>query len=666
MSRSDYVFGLLLFAVGAGVPAAAAWRVVSARLAWMATEARVVAWGVVTLLAIALTTLVPLLLGVLSRGSVVITALALGALSLRVVRVPGATEPALGRPSSKAAWLGAASLIGLSATVLVAMLVYTSSRAIEDIDSTAFALPTIYSWVNSGSLWDARDFVPGWAFGAYPNHGGLIYLSTVVPWHADFGLRLVNFAFLGLGAAAVYALATELGASRAVAAAAAALGPVVPAAIAPALHAQADPLEAAGIASGALFLVRHARTGRAGELWLAALGLGLAFGTKWYGPPQVAGILAVWCGVSLLAHRPGAIRHAVLVGAGTAAVGGVWLVRNLIEFGSPLFPAKAVLFDGPATTAAADVDFSLLDYANRPGVLADVVLPQAVNAWALTGAVLVAGVVAAGALAARRRDGRIVAVTLGAVAVTAAYVAMPYTAIGPDGDPLLARAGMRYAIPALLLCAAATAWLVSRAPAAISIGLGVVGALAILHSGSVIDEHIGGEVPVPLMTFAAAGVAILAAAALIVVARRRRLLPALLGILVLAAAAGGRVAEQDQLAGRFGAETTAFIRDRAPEGARIGVTGDAARERSLNAAAFGPRIDNDVRFIGPRKDGLQVRDTNAAAFEHRLAEADVDLLVVCEDYDGSPAREIGWSLRAGWTVASADERYTILKPPTGA
>ena len=86
----------------------------------------------------------------------------------------------------------------------------------------------------------------------------------------------------------------------------------------------------------------------------AGLGLGLAFGTKWYAVPAVAVVVVVWGRHGCWRDGPPAAPRRDgrgLVGI-VGCVGGFWLLRNLVESGNPFFPVKVspfgvTLFDAP-------------------------------------------------------------------------------------------------------------------------------------------------------------------------------------------------------------------------------------------------------------------------------------------------------------------------------
>jgi hypothetical protein len=665
MPLSDYLAGLALFGLGVVGPGWTAWRLAQRRLFWMAPEARVVAGGLLFVGLLALSTGLPLVLGILSRGAVVVTALLIGAAGWLVRSGEGEPEATRGEPSGSAAWAVAGVFAGLALIYAVALVGSGATTPVRDVDSTAFILPTLEGWVRSGSLWDIQDFVPNWGFGGYPNTGGLVQLAAMVPWQAEFAVRVVNLVFFPLGALAAYALAAELGASRAVALGAAALGIMIPAAVQSALaHVQTDSLAAAGILGGALFLVRHVRTGRAAELCLAVLAFGLAFGSKWYGPPEVAAVLAVWAVARLLARRPGALRDGVLVGVGVAVVGGLWLVRNLVELGSPLFPDKAVFFDAPPPSIATAIKFSVFDYVGELGVVREVILPKLAASFSLAGGVLLALLAVAVIAALRTRDRRALAVAIAGIGVLFVYTLMPYSAQGLKGHPDGVQAGARYAASGFLLAAVAAAWLISRVRPPWQAAAAALGLAGLVHA--LIQSNKLGRPDFTVTTrdvvIAAVVVAAGAAAARALRGRRALWLP-VAGLVLALAAMGGHRAQRDQRLKRFVVEPAyKFIARTAPSGHTIGLTGHQGGPQAFTVASFGPRIGNDVHFVGPRFKHLLGRDKDEATFRRRLEGADIDYLVVGADFDG-PAPELGWARAAGWKELLTGPRYTVFGPP---
>jgi hypothetical protein len=99
VSLGSYVAGWALLALTLGCAAGSAWLLIRARYRWMAPEARVVAFAVLAGAAVFVAHLVPLILGVLSRG----TAVAASLLVLAAVsRVRPGDAPARRREASRA------------------------------------------------------------------------------------------------------------------------------------------------------------------------------------------------------------------------------------------------------------------------------------------------------------------------------------------------------------------------------------------------------------------------------------------------------------------------------------------------------------------------------------------------------------------------------------
>lgn len=675
MSTGEYLGGLACLAAVLAGNGGAAWLLVSRRLAWMATEARVVAWALLTTAAVAFSHLLPLILGVLTRGTAVATSLAI---LLAMSRVPpsvaAAHEPHRGRSSGRWEWLLAGAACVFAGAYVLAFLRVNRSVAISDIDSTGFHLPVVARWIQTGSVWRLDDFVFGWAFGAYPQTGNLLQTAVVLPWRDDFLLRAVGPTFLLLCAVGVYALATEMGARRAPAAAFGALAPMFPAATSAGLdHGQTDAIMAAGFICGVLFLARHARTARREELLLAGVGFGIAFGTKWYGPPEVAAVLLVWLGAHLLGRRGTSrpLRDAFLVAGAAAVVGGFWLVRNLVEADNPVFPARVgafglTIFHGANAFSGSDLlRPSVLDYITDLDVLRSSILPQYVTQLSLAGAVLVGGLILAAVVALLTRSRAALTLAVGSIAVLAVYTALPLTASGTKGHPSVGPAA-RYATPGLLMAAAASAWVVSRWNST-ALAAGALALAGLAHAVSRYDLLSSNyeAVTARQVVVAILGLGIMAAVAFVLVRRRppRRTLAAAAALVAVAGVVAGRKIQTDFDAVRYRGvgEPFDWIADRSGEGIRVGLAGSTGREPySSPYLAFGPRLRNSVEYVGERRDHLLVRAPRDRFLEG-LSAGGYDALLVGQL--GNARREAAWARSVGWTVVATDEVFTLLTAP---
>ncbi|MEA2157123.1 MAG: hypothetical protein QOE11_3263, partial [Solirubrobacteraceae bacterium] len=499
MPLEDFLAGTALFTAMLGAVALAAALVVRRRLPHLDALTRVLAGAVIGTAVLIAVHLVPLMLGILARGTVLAAAaLALGLAALVRPAGRGAATPdaplRAPPPSSTAAWALAGLAAAFAAAAALADLARWAGDELVGVDPLTFHLPNVARWIQTGSVWQIDQFVPLLAHGDYPHNGDVVLLSTVLPWHNDFLVRLPITFFLVTTAVAVFAVARELRAPHAaavLAAAAAVSLPVVGIATIP--RALPDSLMWTTFACGVLFLLRHARTGRRSDLVLAGVALAIACGTKWYGVSSVAGVVVIWLVARLIAVRrgahgatlPRALGDGILVGGLTLAGVIVWLVRNLALSGNPVFPLKVApfgltIFDAPRDVIREQVGFTIADYAGDPHVLRQLA-GQMVKGLGLIPIVCALAIAVVAILAARRRraaDAAVLALSAGAVALALVYVITPATALGLKGDPSLASANTRYAVPALLLATPVAAWAAGRLPRlAAARGGGLRGAL---------------------------------------------------------------------------------------------------------------------------------------------------------------------------------------------
>src|SRR3954452_8253745 len=481
MSAGDYLIGLLFFAVTLGASLACAAILARRRLGDLTGAPLVLAYGTLATLVLVGVHLLPGLVGALSREAVAVVALAVLAAAWFLVPSP-AVRPAPEPPPAATSEEGPASkvlagvAIAIAGAAAIVFLRQNLTVAVAQVDALNFHLPDVARWIQSGTFWRVNEFNPGWAFGNYPQNANVVMLSAVLPWKNDALVRFVNLPFFALPGVGVYAIACELRAPRAAAALFGAVALAMPVVLWPALRdGLADPVMLAAFATGALFLLRHWRTHRTADLVLAGLGLGVAFGTKWYGVSTVVAVLGVWAVGALLARRPWrrVLAQLAALSGFVAAAGGFWLLRNLVESANPLFPVKVslgglTLFDAPSDAVRARGGFTIAHYAGDVDVVRHYIVPAWERTYGLAGALLAAGVagaVVAAFLRQRRHqavDGRVVAIAVAVVALFVVYAITPFSALGPEGRPLQVDANARYFLPALLMAAALCAWLAGR------------------------------------------------------------------------------------------------------------------------------------------------------------------------------------------------------------
>ncbi len=684
MSASEYVTGAAWFLVTVGAVGAGAGVVVRRRLTTLRSAELVLGWFVVATAGVMVCALIPLALGVLSRGTWAATALVA---LLGATRVPAATPASAPAPppapgDSRFSRLLAGAALAAAAIVAVAYLREYYLSAFLHVDTVSFHLPNVARWIQSGSLWQADLLVRDQAQGYYPNNGELVQVAAVLPWHDDFLVRWLYVPFMAALALGTYCLGRELSAPRAAAALLAAVPVTLPIVVEGAYEqGMPDSVMYSTWVAGIVFLLRHRRTQRTSDLVLAGAGLGMAFGTKWYGLWAVGIVLVVWAAGELLSRRPSAVlgrRLLALLGL-VAAGGGVWLVRNLVEGGDPLYPQPVAplgigIFHAPADIYRELAGFTLAHYAGDGGVWRHYLLPAFQHgfgaAWIVVGAAGAAALALACVLWRRRADPfapPVAAVLLAGGLCAVAYATTPYSAFGGPGHPALAVVNTRYGVPALLLAAGGVAWLAGRAGRLRPV-VEVAVALAVADGARRSLD------PLSLRDVAAGLVVVLALAGAGLAARRfdlrpRRPGPAVLAgaaaaTLVLVAAVGYHVANRFNQGRYRGIDPAlAFAGDRAEH--RVGLAGYPGLEMPVYPIlpSFGPRLENIVSQIAPREDGMLRQYTSQRGFDAALRRGRFDLVVYA---DGRPpgrhGHEAAWLRAAGWREVARGDGLSLYRP----
>ncbi|MBA2764309.1 MAG: phospholipid carrier-dependent glycosyltransferase [Thermoleophilaceae bacterium] len=684
MPLGDYLAGLVALAAMLAACLAAAALIERRRLPWLGGVERVLAFGLIATAAVLGVHVIPLALGLLSIPAVLVTSslVLVGAWFCPRTERPDrgleapVREAPLDPPAARLlAWVGLGLVVLYGLAVLRSRLVVVPSS----IDFSTFHLPQVAGWLATGSLWQIDVFVPNVSPGHYPNSGDVLLLAVTLPWSNDFLAHLVMYPFWILTGVSVYALARHLGAVRSAATIAGCLFMAVPALSVSSLSAGlVDSFALFGLGTGLLFLLRHRRSPSTAELVLAGLGLGVAFGTKWYTVLSVVVVVTAWTGARLAARDDLATlaRQAVVLIGVIALSGGVWMLRNLVESGNPVFPVELApfgmtIFSAPPDPVRAAAGFTLANYLTQPDVWAEYILPQLRQFWAYTGALLLAGGAGAGLIATMR--GRLPSagvVRAGAACfalLLVAYAVTPYTAGGPEGMPVLVGADSRYGLPALLVAAPLAAWVISlRAPLlVVSCTLGLLAVRdSLLASGQV------GDGPTLLFSdWITALAAFAALAVLVVVARsgRRTLAGATTLVLCIGAIAGGHLTQARFNDERYHELDPVFdaIAEAAPADNRIGLTGvwtDVGVAPVL--PAFGPRFGNEVVYVGRKIEHVLNRYSDRAGFLTAVEEGGFDYLVVGTGRPGAPTvKEGAWARSAGFEQVATSERLLLLRAP---
>jgi hypothetical protein len=685
MPPQDFLAGTALFIVMLAAVVVATALVVRRRLRHLDALERGLAGVVIATAILIAVHLLPLMLGVLTRGTVLAAAaLAVGLATL--VRPAGDAEPEPREPpppSSRLSWAMAALACGFTAVAAFANLARWGGDEVIGDDPTSFHLPGIGRWIQDGTVWKIDQFVPLLAQGYYPNNGDVVLLSTILPWHNDFLVRLPSVFFLVTTAVAAFAIARELRAQHAaslIAAAAVVSLPVVGFVTIP--RALPDSIMWTTFACGILFALRHARTRRRSDLVVAGVALGIAAGTKWYGVTSVPVVVAIWIAARALAVRRAGgrggrevTRDGILVG-GLAALGMVvWLARNLALSGNPAFPLNVevfgiTIFSAPPDVIRDEVGFSIADYATQPDVLGKIAIKIVEG---LGGAPILCAIALVVAVVLARPSGRspeprVLVLAAGAAALALVYTVTPATALGLRDTPSLAHANTRYAIPALMLALPVLAWVAGRVRPFAAHALQAVLTLAVLFGAYDGYQARGPDIIAAAIALAALG----GAAYLLWRLRDRRVV--LVAAAIAAALVGLAAADRMQDAintdryGHFDPGLRALLRA-APGDTRVGLefaTYWSLGDLSPVWPAFGTRIDNEVEFVGEFVDGFLTPYGDEASFRNALNDGEYDVLVIGRSdiaRQNTPAQ--GWAIAAGWRTISLTERMRVLVPPSG-
>ena len=674
----------------------------------------VVAGGVLASACVIGVHMLPGVLGVLSRWSALGVALALlGLVAWRLPRgapppkPPGSASAGQGGtpgapPESSAglvSWGIALTAAGAVALWLVASAWNRTVLPPENIDTLSFHFPVVGRWIQEGSFWRVDQFAPLLWNGNYPQTGDVVFLAAILPWRNDWLAGAVNPVFIALAGLTVYAIARELGALRPAAVLGGALFAALPVVgFAANGEGMTDSLMFACLGGGLLFLLRYERGAPRGELWLAALALGIAFGTKWYSAWAVPAVLAVWLGARLFARRP-VLRDGALVGGVVAVTGGFWLVRNWVESGNPVLPVEVsalgvTLWDAPRDYIRECAGYTIAHYLGDWDAWTEHILPVYRDGYGAPAIAIGVGLIAAAGLTSRayakRRAtaaepaalgaqppvragprGPLAAGAILAVLLAIGYALTPYSAFGPEGEPHTVGASIRYLVPALLVAAPLAAYALGRA-GRLRLPLELLAAAAVAHGierAFDVPLRVVALVAVVLAAASAAGWAALHLTRRLPRRTRLRTLGAAAALVAAGAVAVGHARQREFNDGRYAAADApvAALAEHAPEGSRVGLAGVWGVDVVAPVwPAFGERLRNEVEYVGQTVDG-QLRE-----YEDRTrwtaAARGFDLLLVGRGgysaecpVPGQDSDDDRWARAAGFEVLARSDHMTLYR-----
>jgi hypothetical protein len=677
MGAGMYAAGAALFLIVAGCSVVTTVALLRP-LTHLSGPPRWLAAAIVFTAALTAAHMVPGVLGVLTRGTVLAAAVLMASAAwLLIGRRAGPPAEADVPPAPDGPRLTLVIAGAAGAAILACLFGYYRTEATRSVisdDMFNFHLPLVVRWIQSGSFWPVVDLLPYDTTGNYPQNGDVLMLASVLPWRGDAFARFAVVPFVGLSGLATYALGRELRADRARAALMATVVVSIPILLAAGVtSALPDAVMYGTFGAGLVFAFRLVRTRRLSDALLAGLGLGLAFGTKWYAVPAVVAVLVLLT-AALLVERVEARRAARLIGPAAGAValtGGFWLVRNAVESGSPFFPAGWVPIGGRSDLGnpGPRTDFPLAHYLFDGRVWRDVVLPDELRAFGAAGILLVAGILIAAALAvaAARRGGQgarpAIWALLTVAVLVALYVITPNTASGLDGHPVLVFYSARYLVPAAIPAAAAIAWAAGRART-LGVCIDVLAAIAVADGLRRAFHLSPGRIAVGVVA-----VACLAAGAWALTRlpsdRRGRAMAVGVGAAVALAVLGGYAVERRYGNNRLRGQDVTIDRflAQARDGDRVGIGEQwSVIPPSPVLAMFGDRLRNRVSYLGEHVDGVNKPYRDPARLRSRLARDRYEWLMIgrgLEPQGTTPAMR--WVRADGYDLVAQSARLALYR-----
>lgn len=678
LTAGDYLEGALFFFPLLALCAGAGWIALRRLLPALGGLVGALAWFLLTTTALLFSHLLPGVLTILTRGTALATAALILAGAFLLPRAPApppAAAPEGEPPSPWWSWALALAALAASAVAAIAYLWIRSTAVVDAVDAVTFHMPTVARWIQTGSVWGLNQFSPEFSNATYPQNGVAMQTAVALPWDSTFLVRYVNVPFVIATGVALWAIARELGAPSPTAMLAGAVGTALPAVAYPAMEqAQVDAPSLAWLAIGALFLLRWVRSRDARELVPAGLGLGLAFGTKWYDVVFVPLLVALCLAAVFWAGRrwSDVLRPAAVIGGLVALAGAFWLIRNWVETGNPIYPGRVAplgitIFDAPVSRADRLAGFRVWDYITDVSIWRDWFVPAYKTQFGLAAPLALLAMPVAAVLAWRTQARRIVVVAFAAALLVLLYTRLPWTAYGPPGKPYLVGANARYAVPGLMAGLVLAAWVGGRAARLRPL---VELALAVALADCLRRAYPGIHVRDALPALAAVGLV----AALI--ALRGRIAPrvgrpafalAAAALILLAALGTGEELRRRATLDSYAKHDPVFawIDQHAPSGRRIGLTGvQSLRGINPPLAAFGPRLGNEVVYIGPfvRHTLQEYRDRDSWQAAARAGRYDAILvgLGFARELPPEQIAEVAWSRELGYTMVARSRRMALL------
>lgn len=625
--------------------------------------------------------LIPGVLGVLSREAVLILALLSAGYAL--LRTPRVRVPlySLPRHLTFPEGVGVASIV----VAVAGLLAVKALRAPDFPDTVAVFLPTAGRWIQDGSVWSVIEYLPSFTTGTYPQGGNMSLLWVLLPWNSDWLIRFSQVPYFVIAGTALNLTAQRLGAPRPAALLTACAALTMPWLLVPAVAFEmVDLFLLATFVTGWHFLLRHVQTNQRRDLVLGGVGLGLAFGAKWYGVTSVPVAAATWAGLRVARGHAwrSVVPHAQLLSVLICGLGGIWLLRNLAKAGNPFFPNEVSVF-GLEMFRGAHLPIQdvfgarIIDFVFDPAEWAEYLGPQLLRGLGPFAIWVICASVAVGLTLRKSTPFRkeLLVVAAGGVALLFMYALTPFSAYGAPGPTGRADVTSRYAMPGLLVLAPVAATLGRGSSTRLRLTCWVLagaGLAGVAISPPIITRYsVGSHTGV----FAGALVAMVALGWAVSRAwhplagrlQRFQMSRESLAVATISLIAVSFLFQREYESRRYrdfdpAVQAASFAKAR-PHIAITGLYEDALPMPVWSL--FGRRIENSVRFVGSRYEQVLFPDLTREQLLEGLLRHRSDLLLDGRaGRPGRPSQYERWAVDAGWRVQVETRSYALLVAPS--
>ena len=273
-------------------------------------------------------------------------------------------------------------------------------RVIE-ADALTYHMPCVVKWLQNESIRTPYYNAYVGPIGYYPGNYELLSLFTVLPFHKDLFVNLVNFFMFVPFGVVIYGILKKLNVSEKVATIAPAIFLTTPIILRQAGIPQNDLFLVFTLAVSVYFLAKILLKERVSQsLALFSITLGLFVGTKSNAIVFGFAIFLIMTVSILVSQRfkAKAFLHISMAFISTFILGGFWYLRNLIVTGNPLFPLDVKLFgvnffDGYLGFTEKMHGYSMAAHLQDPGLTAKflesfILSSGSVGVFALVGSAL--------------------------------------------------------------------------------------------------------------------------------------------------------------------------------------------------------------------------------------------------------------------------------------